>query len=96
MYTHIHCPFVQKWRLTFCFLTDSGMEKCLGSSSKVTTGISSWGSHNTATTKERAGGGRKGEREREREGDRGGRKGRKRERKGEEKRRKSQIIYHSP
>ena len=65
--THVHCPFVQKWRLTFSFLTDGGMEKCLGSSSKVTAGIGGWGSHNTATTKERAGeGGREKERERER------------------------------
>ena len=61
------------WVLTFCFLADSGMEKCLGSSSEITTGISSWGSHNTAAAKERTvygvweGEGRERERERERE-----------------------------
>ena len=62
--------------LTFCLPTDSGVEKCLGSSSKISTGISSWGSHNTATAKEGTGGGR----ERERERRKGGRRERGRER----------------
>ena len=74
---------------TFCFLTDSGMEKCLGSSSKVTAGISSWGSHNTATAKERAGVGVE-QRERERGEER--REEKRREEKRREGERESQNI----